>query len=161
VNLNGEDQPDGNMTTDSQGRFHFKVCAGQIRLFAYSQSGGGYANATADAGDTNIVLNLRTNPGVVRESPHRASLKGSPLPDLASANLAAEAAPAGQPVLLCLFDAGQRPSRHAVQMLEQQSASLRQKNVSVLGVQVAAISDETFNTWKTAGSVSFPVGRIT
>jgi hypothetical protein len=161
VQLNGEDQPDGYTTTDSKGRFRFQVCEGQIRLFAYSQYGSGNAQAAVEAGDTNIVITLTANSGVARETPRRASLKGNPLPDLTAVNLAADAAPAGQPVLLCLFDAGQRPSRHVVNLLEQQAAALRQKNVCLLGVQTAVTSDETFNEWKSASPVSFPVGRVT
>jgi hypothetical protein len=161
VQLNGDDQPDGNMTTDSKGRFHFQVCEGQVRLFAYSQNGSGSAQATVEAGDTNIVINLSSSSGNIRQTPSRASLKGSPLPDLTTVNLAAAAASAGQPVLLCLFDAGQRPSRHAVNLLEQQAAALRQKNVCVLGVQAAITGDDVFNNWKTASPVSFPVGRVT
>jgi protocatechuate 3,4-dioxygenase beta subunit len=161
INLNGDGQPDGYMTTDGKGRFHFQVCEGQIRLFAYSQYGGGSAQAAVEAGDTNIVMNLSSSPGGFSQPARHASLKGGPLPDLTAANLAADAAPAGQPVLLCLFDAGQRPSRHVVQLLEQQTAALHQKNVSVLGIQAATISDDTFNAWKTAGTVSFPVGRVT
>jgi hypothetical protein len=161
VSLNGENQPNGNMTTDSKGRFHFQVCEGQVRLFAYSQSGGGNAQATAEAGDTNVVMTLSSNSGSVRQTPYRASLKGSPLPDLATVNLASDAAPAGKPVLLCLFDASQRPSRHVVRQLDEQAAALRQQGVTVLGVQAAVTSDETFNEWKKAGPVSFPVGRVT
>ena len=161
VQLNGDDQPDGNMTTDSKGRFHFQVCEGQVRLFAYSQNGSGSAQTTVEAGDTNIVINLSSSSGSIRQAPSRAPLKGSPLPDLTTVNLAADAASAGQPVLLCLFDAGQRPSRHAVNLLEQQAAALRQKNVCVLGVQAAITGDDIFNNWKTASPVSFPVGRVT
>ena len=159
VSLNGEDQPDGNMTTDNKGRFHFQVCAGQVRLFANSQ--GGFAQANAEAGDTNVVMTLSSQPGNFRQAPSRASLKGNPLPDLATVNLASDTAPAGKPVLLCLFDASQRPSRHVVHQLDEQAPALRQQNVSVLGVQAAVISDETFNGWKTASPVSFPVGRVT
>ncbi|HXR04219.1 MAG TPA: DUF1416 domain-containing protein [Verrucomicrobiae bacterium] len=161
VQLSGDGQPDGYMTTDSKGRFHFQVCEGQIRLFAYSQSGGGNAQATVEAGDTNIVMNLSSSPTGLRETPRRVSLKGSPLPDLTVVNLAADAAPAGQPVLLCLFDAGQRPSRHVVQVLAQQNAALRQKNVAVLGIQAVVTSDDIFNEWKNASPVPFPVGRVT
>jgi len=117
------------MTTDSKGRFHFQVCDGQVRLFAYSQNGSGSAQTTVAAGDTNIVINLSSSSGNIRQTPSRAPLKGNSLPDLTTVNLAAAAASAGQPVLLCLFDAGQRPSRHAVNLLEQQAAALRQKNV--------------------------------
>jgi hypothetical protein len=142
------------------GRFHFKVCEGQVRLYAYSQSGGGSAQATAEAGDTNVTMTLTSNMGNARQTPRRASLKGSPLPDLAAVNLAADAASAGQPVLLCLFDAGQRPSRHVVSQMEQQAAALKQQNICVLGIQAAVTSDEIFNDWKTASPVSFPVGRV-
>lgn len=159
VNLNGEGQPDGYMTTDSKGRFHFQVVEGEVRLFASSQ--GGFAQATAEAGDTNIVMTLGNNSGVIRSTPRRASLKGGPLPDLASINLASDAAPAGKAVLLCLFDAGQRPSRHVLGQLNQQTAALLQKNVSVLGVQAATIGDDAFKEWQTTSPVSFPVGRVT
>jgi protocatechuate 3,4-dioxygenase beta subunit len=160
VQLSGEDQPEGNMTTDSQGRFHFQVCEGQIQLFAYLQYGGGNAQAAVEAGDTNVVMTLSSQPGNFRQAPHHASLKGGPLPDLTTVNLAGGTAPAGKPVLLCLFDASQRPSRHIVHQLGEQAVALRQQNVSVLGVQAAVISDETFNQWKTASPVSFPVGRV-
>ena len=161
VQLNGDGQPQGHTTADSKGRFHFRVCDGTIRLFAYPQSGGVGAQASVEAGDTNIVMHLRSQPVGIRETPRRASLKGSALPDLAGVNLAADAAPAGQPVLLCLFDASQRPSRHVVNLLAQKTAALKQKNISVLAVQAAGVSDEVFNDWKTAGTVTFPVGRIT
>ena len=160
VQLNGDDQPDGNATTDSEGRFHFQVCEGQIRLFTYSPDGGGSAQATVEAGDTNIVITLGSQSGSVRQTPHHASLKGSPLPDLATVNLTGSATPSGKPVLLCLFDVSQRPSRHVVHQLEEQATALRQQGVTVLGVQAAVASDETFNEWKNANPVSFPIGRV-
>jgi hypothetical protein len=157
----GEGQPDGNATTDRNGKFRLQVCEGQVRLYANSRSGNGYAQATVEAGDTNVVMTLSAPSGNFREAPRRASLKGGPLPDLTTVNLAADAAPAGQPVLLCLFDAGQRPSRHVINLLEQQATTLRQKNVCVLGIQAAVTDDEVFNAWKAASPVSFPVGRVT
>jgi protocatechuate 3,4-dioxygenase beta subunit/5-hydroxyisourate hydrolase-like protein (transthyretin family) len=160
VIASGEGQPEGNTTTDRNGKFRLQVCEGQVRLYANSRTGNGYAQATVEAGDTNIVINLRSSLGNVRQ-PQRASLKGGPLPDLTTVNLAADAAPAGKLVLLCLFDAGQRPSRHVVNLLEQQAAALQQKNVAVLGVQAAVTSDDVFSAWKAASPVSFPVGRVT
>lgn len=160
VFLNGDGQPDGNITTDSKGRFHFKVCDGQVRLFANSPQGGGFAQASVEAGDTNVVMTLTSQPGMARRAPPRAPLKGSPLPDLAAVNLAADAAPAGQPVLLCLFDAGQRSSRHIVHQLDEQAAALRQQGLAVLGIQAAVTTDEILNQWKTASPVSFPLGRV-
>jgi hypothetical protein len=74
-------------------------------------------------------------------------------------NLAADAAPAGGAVLLCLFDAGQRPSRHLVGQLNQLATELSGKHVAVLAVQAAAIEDGTFNEWMSNSPVAFPVGR--
>ena len=120
-----------------------------------------YAQATAEAGDTNVVMTLGSRSGDVSQMPRRAAFKGSSLPDLTTVNLASDTAPAGKPVLLCLFDADQRPSRHVVRQLDEQAAALRQQGVTVLGVQAAVTSDETFNEWKTASPASFPVGRVT
>jgi protocatechuate 3,4-dioxygenase beta subunit len=162
VNLNGDGQPDGNVTTDSNGRFQFKVCKGEIRLYAYPQNGGANAQATVEAGDTNIVMTLISYSGGARPAaPKRASLTGKSLPDLATVNLASDVAPSGEPVLLCLFDAGQRPSRHIIKQLEQQAAALKSQKVCVLGIQAVVTGDEGFNEWKSASPVSFPVGRVT
>lgn len=159
VNINGEGQPAGNVTTDSKGRFHFQVCEGQIQLYAYSQDGGN-GQATASAGDTNIVINLSAQPGGMPRAAHKKSLNNSTLPDLTTVGLAAEVTPVGKPVLLCLFDASQRPSRHMTQLLNQLVAALGQKGVAVVGVQAAVLADDAFNDWKTASPVSFPVGRV-
>jgi len=160
VSLNGDDQPEGSMTTDSKGRFHFQVSQGQVRLFANSPNGGGYAQTRAEADDTNVVMTLSSQTGNVRQTPPRAPLEGRPLPDLAGVNLPGDAAPVSQPLLLCLFDAGQRSSRHAVQQLGEQAAALRRQGVTVLGVQAAIASEEPLNEWKSASPVSFPLGRV-
>jgi protocatechuate 3,4-dioxygenase beta subunit len=160
INLSGEGQPNGYMTTDSKGRFHFQVCEGQIRLFASSQSGG-FAQGTAEAGDTNVVLTLGSQPGLAPRASSRAALKGALLPDLTTVNLPADAAPAGRPVLLCLFDAGQRSSRHAISQLAGQAAALQDQQVTVLGIQAVVTADDVFNDWKSSASVAFPVGRVT
>ena len=99
--------------------------------------------------------------GNISQTPRRKPLKGSPLPDLADVNLAGDIAPAAQPVVLCLFDAGQRSSRHLVHQLEEQAAALRRQGVTVLGVQAVVTSDEILNEWKSASPVSFPLGRVT
>jgi hypothetical protein len=159
VSLSGESQPEGVTNTDSKGRFHFQVCEGQVRLFASTE--GGYAQAVAEADDTNVVLTLTSQMGSVSRTTVRASLNGKPLPDLADVNLDTNAAPANRPVLLCLFDAGQRSSRHAVQQLGEQAAALRQQGVTVLGIQAVVTADDTFDEWKSASPVSFPIGRVT
>jgi hypothetical protein len=159
VNLSGEDQPEESATTDREGRFRFKVCEGTVQLFANSQSGG-YANTSAEAGDTNIILQIGRNEPYVRSTARVSPLKGKPLPDLTTLGLAADAAPSGKPVLLCLLDIEQRPSRRLARLLAEQHDVLRQKGVTVLGLQVAVVTAEAFKEWQTTNPVPFPVGRV-
>jgi hypothetical protein len=95
-----------------------------------------------------------------REAPKRPSLRGKPLPDLAAVELGGDAAPAGKPVLLCLFDIEQRPSRRFVKQLAEQHDALRQKGLTVLGLQAAITTAESFKEWKDANPVPFRVGRV-
>jgi hypothetical protein len=159
VSLNGDDQPEASARTDSKGRFRFQVCEGTARVYANGDNS--YGQVSAESGDTNVVLTLSSQSRSIRESPSRASLKGSPLPDLGTMNLAADAVAASKSLLLCLFDAGQRPSRHVVSQLNERTDALRQQGIHVLGIQAALISDDTFNDWKSASQVTLPVGRIT
>ncbi len=158
VSLSGEGQPDGFVTTDSKGRFSFKVCDGPIRLFASGQSG--YANTTVAPGDTNIVIQLTRSGSSRIEAPRRASLKDKPLPGLASVGLAVDAAPTGQPLLLCLLDAEQRPSRRAARLLAERHDALKTRGVTVLAAQVAVVSAESLQEWTNSSPMPFVVGRI-
>jgi hypothetical protein len=67
------------VTTGSKGQFALKVCEGQVRLFASSQSG--FAQATVEAGDTNVVLQMSRRAATIGTAVRRSSLKGKPLPD--------------------------------------------------------------------------------
>jgi hypothetical protein len=61
VNINGNGQPNGNVRTDENGHFKFKVCDGPIQIFVWSQSGSGRnnsANWQARGGDTNVVVKM-------------------------------------------------------------------------------------------------------
>lgn len=158
VSLSGEGQPEGSTMTDSKGRFRFKVCDGLIRIFASGQDG--YANATAEPGDTNLVVRLGRSDGSFRQAPRRVSLKGKPLPDLSTLQVTAEALPAGKTRLVCLFDAEQRPSRRVVRQLVEQHKALAQKGIAVVAVQAAPMSDEAFEVWKKDTAAPFPVGRL-
>jgi hypothetical protein len=160
VSMYGQGQPNGSVRTDDKGRFKFdEVCEGSVQLFANSQRANG--SAQAQAGDTNVVIRLGVNQSYsARETPKRPSLKGKPLPDLAAVDLNSDAAPAGRPVLLCLFDIEQRPSRRFVRQLAEQHDALRQKGLTILGIQAAVTTAESFKEWKDANSLPFPVGRL-
>ena len=53
-----------NGKTDAKGRFSFSaVCAGPIQLHANTPNGG-FGNATAEGGETNITIQLGTSGAV-------------------------------------------------------------------------------------------------
>jgi hypothetical protein len=160
VFMYGQGQPNTSVRTDDKGRFKFdEVCEGTVQLSASSQRA--FGNTRAEAGDTNVVIRLGVNQSYsVRETPRRPSLKGKPLPDLAAVELGGDTAPAGKPVLLCLFDIEQRPSRRFVKLLAEQHDALRQKGLTVLGLQATVATVDSFKEWKDGNPVPFPVGRL-
>ena len=160
VYMYGQGQPSGSARTDDKGRFKFDaVCEGSIQLSASSQRAHGSMQAQAD--DTNVVIRLGVNEySSSRQAPRRPSLKGKPLPDLAACDLGSDAAPDGKPILLCIFDIEQRPSRRFARQLAEQYNALQQMGLTVLGLQAAVTTPEAFKEWKDASPVPFPVGRL-
>jgi hypothetical protein len=158
VNIQGDGQPNASTQTDQDGRFAFDaVCEGLVRLFASAQNS--YGSATAEAGDTNIVLRVGTSQHQP-VAPQRPTLTGRPLPDLSAVGLDASHRPDDRPLVLCLFDAEQRPSRRAFHWLAEQQETLARKGVVVAAVQVVEMDNDTFQTWIAANPAPFPVGRI-
>jgi len=162
VHLNGVGQPSESVQTDTAGWFRFKgVCEGALHLFANVFAGGksSYASVSAEAGDTNVVIVLGSNATGAPQRAKRPSLNGKPLPDLASVGLGAADIPKGKPLLICLFDIEQRPSRRFTRRLAERFDDLRQSDVVVVGVQAAAIADAVFKEWQADNAFPFPVGR--
>ena len=154
----GEKQPNQSAQTDAKGQFTMdKVCPGPIQLSVNNRSGG-YASATAEGGDTNIVVRMSSSRAVRMAAPQTARLTGKPLPDLAPLGLTAADAPADQPLLAVLIDAEQRPSRRALRLLGEQAAALKEKGVAVLVLQAGSMAEEDFKTWKQEAALGFPVG---
>lgn len=158
VSISGDGQPQTSSTTDSKGRFNFKVCEGQVQVFASGQIG--WANSTVEAGDTNVVLQLSQNDRGGRRAAKKVELKGKSLPDLTALGLTTEAVPAGKPVLLCLMDVQQRPSRRMARLLTEQQDALKAKGINVVAIQAVASSPEVVEEWKESNPVLFPIGRL-
>ena len=85
--------------------------------------------------------------------------EGDPLPDLAPLGLGSDVAPTHTPILLCLFDSQQRPSRHLLRQVTEEHEALRQKGLRVLGVQAAVIDSRSFQQWKGSNAFPFPMGQ--
>lgn len=157
VALSGEGQPEESTTTDREGRFRFKVCEGAVSIVAFEgASGSAYASVEAESGDTNLVIQVVARANTEQSAPERASLVGKPLPNLAPLGLAPDAAAAGQPLLLCLLDIEQRPSRRVAQLLAEQCDSLRRKGLTVLAIH-AGTQAGALDQWRSASPVPFPI----
>jgi len=160
VSCYGDKQNGQSLQSDAKGRFSFsKLCLGTIRLSA-NDSSGGYASAQAEVGDTNITIHLGRSGSARVATPKPVGLRGKPLPELAAAGLAAADAPAGQPVLVLLMDAEQRPCRRVLRALGEQAAALKQKGVAVVALQSGDMAEEAFAAWKQEAATPFPVGQL-
>jgi hypothetical protein len=157
----GNQQPSQTVQTDNKGRFSLaNLCPGTVRLSANDPRGNGYGLATAEAGETNVVIRLGASSSIVfGAAPQRVSLRGKHLPDLAPLGLAAADVPAGQPVLVALIDAEQRPSRRALRQLTEQAGGLKAKGLAVVVLQAGAMADADFAAWKQEAALPFPVAR--
>ena len=146
---------------DGEGRFVFdEVCTGELGLSSHTLDARG--GVRAQGGDTNIVLKLYgARPYGARTEPPPATLLGYPLPELAPVGLTANDAPPGTSILLCFFDLEQRPSRRCLSLLAEQRDQLRQQGLTLLAVQAAGATSESFEQWKDSNPMPFPVGRVT
>jgi uncharacterized GH25 family protein len=160
VSMYGRDQPNNSTQTDAQGRFTFaQVCEGTVRAAVNHR--GAYGDTQAQAGDTNLVIVVHDRSTVgPAASPQAVTLKGKALPDLSAADFGQETVVAGKPILLCLFDLDQRPSRRCLRLLAEKHAALRQQGIGVLAIHTTATTAEAFKTWKEANSSPFPVGWV-
>ena len=162
VNTGGEKQPNLHVQTDGKGRFAFaQVCAGTLRLFANDPNGLGlFGQATVEAGDTNITLQLappRMGGGGRRPAFQPVSLKGKPLPGLAPFGLSPADAPMDQPVLAVLVDT-KRSSSRLLRSLGDQAEALKQQGVAVVVLQTSPLSGDAFDAWKQQADLPFPTG---
>jgi len=74
--MNGEGQPNGNTTTDTDGRFSYEaVCAGPVSV---SANGNGFSASTeAMGGDTNLVLRFEARNNNVYVQPAQQTVTGT------------------------------------------------------------------------------------
>ena len=159
VQILGDGQPQVYEPTDKNGRFKFNVCEGEVRLHANGNNS--YGEATVNAGETNVIINLQSYDTGIRRQVSRATLKGKPLPDCAAFGFGPGAIPAGKPVLLCLVDAEQRPSRRAARLLGEQSAALQAKGIAAAMHPGVPAEDSAFTEWTNSAALPFAVGRVT
>jgi protocatechuate 3,4-dioxygenase beta subunit len=161
VYIYGQGQPNTSARSDAKGHFKFEaVCEGAVQVSANARETYGSTSAQAGATDVVVRLGARQSQGVRAATPSRTALKGKALPDLAEVHLSGEACPAGKAALLCLFDLEQRPSRRALHALAEQYEALKQKDLTVLGLQATVTTAEAFKELKDSNPAPFPVGYV-
>ena len=151
-------QPRRETASDEQGRFAVDgVCPGPLRIQAnYDSRAGGAGFLVAQGGDENVKVILGRE-GVHVES---VSLLGKPLSDLKGLIDIKPKQTEDKPILICLFDMEQRPSRHCLATLSKRAGELSERGLALIGLQAARVDESAFSTWLAKQNVPFPVGRI-
>jgi hypothetical protein len=158
-------RPERRAITNAQGRFTAHgVCASPIQITATTafQSDStsptelapvvagpplfGSVQASGGATDVRIVVAQRV-PGSYLD-PKQVQLIGKPLPSMPSLGIdTSRDLYKGRMVLLCFFDANQRFSRTTLAGLVELAAELKQKDVMIMGVQMADAEGEETTQW--------------
>lgn len=142
--------------TDEQGRFRLThLCKGTIKIWTpggNKHRGAGTLTVQVPAEDVKLVLG--------RELLHDAtsSLLGKPLPNFSSFFKDFDVNEIdGRPVLLCLIDIAQRPSRRCLRQLAGQAESLASKGVTPVVIQVSKVDLAPYGAFLRAAHFDIPI----
>lgn len=87
------------------------------------------------------------------------SLLGKAIPDFNNISFDVPAAPTqGKPILVCLWDYEQRPSRNCIIELNKKANELKGKNIDIVTIHISKIDKETLAQWLKENAVTLPVG---
>jgi len=145
--------------TDEQGRFCLPhLCKGAIEITA------SYGSKPSDRGTLTLQVpaeNVKIVLGKDLYHDATLSLLGKPLPDLStlSKNIDFNEID-GKPVLLCLMDIEQRPSRQCLKQLAGQAESMASKGVTPIVVQVSKVDLTRYDAFLRAGHIDMPLHMI-
>jgi protocatechuate 3,4-dioxygenase beta subunit len=159
VYAGGRGQPRQQVRTDAQGRFTVHgLCSREVHI-----------DAVVD-GPTRLSADVRTTGGAtgvkVRVFPQYLApakppaLRGKALPPVAEFGIRPPDLFQDQRVLLCFFDAGQRPSRSTVATLAKRLDGLRQKGVMVIAIRGGTADNEELRQWLQEQSALMPLGSV-
>ena len=107
------------------------------------------------------ALYLIITPSCLFPEPEPESLLGKILPEFDNiSNIKIPDNFEGKPILVCLFDIEQRPSRNCAVQLTKQTRQLEEKNVAVIIIQASKIDGNALNEWLKDQNIPFSVGMI-
>ncbi len=107
------------------------------------------------------TLYLIITPSCLFPEPKPKSLLGKILPEFDNiSNIKIPDNFEGKPILACLFDIEQRPSRNCIMQLSKRAQELKAKDIIIVAIQASKIEQEKLNEWIKNQNISFPVGMI-
>jgi len=86
-------------------------------------------------------------------------LIGKPLPELGKMGIELPDDASEKMILVCLWDAQQRPSRNYIKELAKKAGELAEEDVVVACVQVADVEDKVVDEWVKENKIPFVTGR--
>jgi protocatechuate 3,4-dioxygenase beta subunit len=154
--LDGYPPPEKSTATNEKGEFNFRcLCRGPILLQA------GFANVPGGAGSIRTELPTQSVKIIMKQdirTTGEVPILGKPLPSLADlSGTLASAQVKGRPILLCLVDIEQRPSRQCLSELTKKAGGLATQGVSLLVVQTSKVDMKQYETWLKENSVTIPL----
>jgi hypothetical protein len=160
LTVTGDGQQFLTTTSSINGSFVFNsICEGSLSIYAFSPAVCG--RILTISGETNALITLDRHSNKIQQpQPKRASLVGKKLPDLAGLGFSGETVKTGKPILLCLADIEQRPSRRLLTQINSRSADLSAKGLVVLGIQAVALPVDGIKAWKEANPIYLPMGMV-
>jgi protocatechuate 3,4-dioxygenase beta subunit len=95
-----------------------------------------------------------------RAEPPVRSLLGEPLGNLNEFRINLGEEIAGKRILLCFFDANQRPSRHCITRIARQQEQLKEKGLVVVAISTSSLLSSAVKKWLNEQDIWFTVGEI-
>lgn len=131
-----------------------------VNLQANLSRGGkhvwGRAGAEAGSKDAKIVIGSDGQRPPPPKEPE--ALTGKALPRLSDLGVTCDVA--GKPVLVCFWNAQERPSRRTLRLLAERAAALAEKGVAVIAIQAEPIDEATLSRVTSRCAVTFPVASL-
>jgi uncharacterized GH25 family protein len=155
ISCYGDGQPNLNVKSDKDGKFTLSpVCEGMVQINAHYNKNNQwmYANITAQAGETEVELVIMPE----GNSGRRAVPKPKPLVDKTLPQVLTDPNQFdGKPLLICIWDYRQRPSRYGVGQLAQQKDLLNGRGIPVVLLQGEPMDKAAIDGWLKEKNIDF------
>lgn len=155
IHCYGDGQPNINTKSDKDGKFTLSpVCEGIVQLNVnYSKNNQWMnSNISVQAGETNAEIVMTPEGG----SGRRAVVRPKPLVDKKLPQVLSDPNQFdGKPLLICVWDYQQRPSRYVVKELSAKAALLENQQITVVLLQAQPMDKTVTDGWLKENNIHF------